>query len=228
MGSKETNLRDYQHNGIEFLSSREKAILGDDMGLGKSAQAIMAIKTHPKTKTLLILCTKSGLGVWISELDKWAPGWKGVAIVIQGTPVQRRKIIESEIAEGTYIWIMTYGTFITYVNRSMKVGVRDTIPMEYDAVIADEAHKFRNRKSKTFLAMKALQTKHLYMLTGTPATRGPQDMWTYLNLCNPEQFRSYWRFVNAHCFVENGPFGRVISGVKNPVGIRQVLKPYFL
>ena len=39
---KVADLREYQRRGAAFLAARKRAILGDEMGLGKSAQAITA------------------------------------------------------------------------------------------------------------------------------------------------------------------------------------------
>lgn len=42
-------LYDYQKEGVKFLLDRERAILGDDVGLGKTIQAICSVLTLNKT-----------------------------------------------------------------------------------------------------------------------------------------------------------------------------------
>ena len=64
-------------------------------------------------------------------------------------------------------------------------------------------------------------------MTGTSkVTRGPQDLWTMLYLCDRKRFASYWKYVQMYCNVFDGPFGKVVEGARNIAQLRQVLKEY--
>lgn len=67
-------LRDYQKVGSKFLASRS-AILADDVGMGKTAQAIVALR-YRKSQSAIVVSTRSMLRQWQSELDKWWAGWQ--------------------------------------------------------------------------------------------------------------------------------------------------------
>jgi SNF2 family DNA or RNA helicase len=60
MISYQNNKKLYQHqeDGIKFLLSRNGAILGDDMGLGKSMQSIIAA-LESGAKKILVVCPSS-------------------------------------------------------------------------------------------------------------------------------------------------------------------------
>ena len=224
-------LREYQNEGVKWLLQRDRAILADDMGLGKTVQVIRTMqalsKRHPvgqkdSIKRILIVAPKVALYVWMLELDKWWPDGFACTIMLIGHAAKRRKIIEE--LDDVRIILTTYNTLKTHIKP--KEPSKTDFPLEHDIIIADEAHRFRNRKTATYKMMKQLSAPYFYMLSGTPATRGPQDLWALLNIIDRGRFSSFWRFVNAHCHVDRGPFGHQISGVKNPEGLRNVLKPF--
>ena len=67
-------LRKYQVEGVHFLLEKRAAILADDMGLGKSAQALTAARVLG-LKTVIV-CFKYAKGVWggsEGEISKWWP-----------------------------------------------------------------------------------------------------------------------------------------------------------
>ena len=51
-------LYNYQKQGVEFLRETKKAILADDMGLGKSIQALVAV-AEDASIPCLIVCPKT-------------------------------------------------------------------------------------------------------------------------------------------------------------------------
>ena len=63
----------YQRTGIEWLTLRMGALLADEMGTGKTLQAVVAI---PANAPVLVVCTASGKGEWPKEIKKWRPHLK--------------------------------------------------------------------------------------------------------------------------------------------------------
>ena len=59
----------YQESGIDFLYQRQKACLWDEPGLGKSFQALSAMK-RLDIKNTIIVCPASVRMVWKSECEK--------------------------------------------------------------------------------------------------------------------------------------------------------------
>jgi hypothetical protein len=74
----------HQKTGINFLYSRHRAILSDEMGLGKSAQAIMAaeqIKADGLADNIVIVCPVTLQANWTRELKKWNSSYEKVIII---------------------------------------------------------------------------------------------------------------------------------------------------
>ncbi len=63
----------YQKTGVAWLSGRDRALLADEPGLGKTCQALLAI---PKRAPSVVVCPASVKGVWRAEAAKWRPDLK--------------------------------------------------------------------------------------------------------------------------------------------------------
>ena len=68
----------YQKEGAHWLAQRDRALLADPMGLGKTAQAITAGKMISANK-LLVICPAIARPHWRRELERW--GYAGEALV---------------------------------------------------------------------------------------------------------------------------------------------------
>jgi SWI/SNF-related matrix-associated actin-dependent regulator 1 of chromatin subfamily A len=87
----------YQRAGVAFMAEAEAAILGDEPGLGKTAQAIQTVKRmHEQGKDvlpMLIICPNSLKKNWEKEFAIWWPDFQGTISVVDGSVAQRRKAL---------------------------------------------------------------------------------------------------------------------------------------
>ncbi len=95
--TENADLFPHQRAGVEFLAAARRALLADEPGLGKTAQAIRALKRlHDIGEDVfpaLIVCPNTLKKNWKREFEKW---WPGVDVqVIKGTAVQRRNQFET-------------------------------------------------------------------------------------------------------------------------------------
>ncbi len=211
-------LRPYQIEGVKFLVNRRRAILGDVPGAGKTVQAILAAKTLGVVK-ILIVCPKIAFGVWENEVKKWL-GTDGETFAYSGPPTKRASSIIKFKASAAQL------RFLISNYSLVKELVSSTL---WDLVILDEPHRvMRRRTTQAFAAARGLRSRYFFILDGTLVRKGPQDLWTFLNLVDPVNFNSYWRWVNTHCHVIKTPFGVSIEGPRNPAATQVVLRPYIL
>lgn len=86
--------RSFQLAGVDYLASVKRAILADDMGLGKSGEIIMTAQ-YTSSWPLLIVCPKSLKYNWVVELDKWlAMGDQAVILGGRIKPEESGQIVE--------------------------------------------------------------------------------------------------------------------------------------
>ena len=150
-GESDGLLRPYQTVGVEFLTFAKKGLLADDMGLGKSIQAIKAALDVSADK-VLVLCPASLKWKWADEFKKH---FNIDAFVVSGTKEERRAVWKSK---AKYI-IANYD--LLHPNRDW-----DDMPHKWDVIIADEAVYLKNPKAiRTKRAIK-LESDYKFALSG--------------------------------------------------------------
>ena len=210
-------LREYQVKDVEFMVSRSRMILANEPGLGKTAETLLALRALG-VSSALVLGPKVSLGVWKDEAERWL---QVSSLLYIGTPLQRKLIWQEYLKQKPLLLITNYALVEEVL--SLCQG--------WQAIICDEVHLagLLNRKTRTFATLKRAYSRHLFLLTGTPVRRGPQDLWALLNLIDSRSFSSYWRFIEEHCITFEDPFGLTIEGrPKNVVKFASMLSQYMV
>jgi Superfamily II DNA/RNA helicases, SNF2 family len=178
-------LRDYQKYGFQWMKTlahyRFGGILADDMGLGKTIQSIAFLLSFlPEIRRLeqpaIIVAPASLLYNWLSELKKFAPELQ--VIIADGTRPERAAKLRA--LNGIDIIITSY----PLLRRDIELYVSHY----YHTVILDEAQAFKNHATQTAQAVKALQAKHRFGLTGTPLENKVEELWSIYGAVFPELF----------------------------------------
>jgi SNF2 family DNA or RNA helicase len=210
----------FQAAGVEFLLKHKRAILADQMGIGKTRQVIEVLKGRfaaSRSISILVVCAKkNAVRTWNKELPKWAPELAEIFVSTEGKSPTKRVAIWEEMP---------------FVIATHQVIMRDrmVVPLVWDIIIIEEPQSWlRNRKTKTFRYMKTFRSEFLIIMTGTPSSKGAQDLWPMLNLINRKVFSSYWRFVNTFCFVDDGMWGKDVYGTRNKEALKELLDRYMI
>lgn len=206
----------YQRVGARWLEYTQRGILGDDPGLGKTLQALTAAAGQ---KRVLIITLNGVKQHWARHAREWLG--REVA-VCEGSRDQRQAVLNKRPD-----WVIVNHEML---RASAGRAYRGILEREWDTVIVDEAHKFQGRKSAQSRGASKLQSKRLYLLTGTPIWNHPDSLWQVLNLLEPLRFTSYWRFVDEYCDVDQTNWGIEILGFKPATleRLRSVVAPYLL
>lgn len=212
----------YQHQveGIRMLARRKSFLLADDMGLGKSLQAltIFAIDVvRGWAERAIVICPVSLKGNWADELEKFT-GFPFV--VLDGTPAQRKVLLaEFDAIVGPKVLIVNY--------EQVSAHQLELNRLRFDVGIWDEAHYLKNPKTKRTKASIALKTRRAFLLTGTPMLNHVNELWSLFHKIDPVRFPKYWSFVNRYC-VFGGYKDKQIIGVKNEAELHAILGEYQL
>ncbi len=207
-------LHPYQREGVRFLARAGRAFLADDMGLGKSAQAIAAALALRRTTggaRALVVCPASLKHQWSQEIDKTC-GEQGV--VVEGPPA-RREAAYGAWCEG--FLIVNYELVLRDLERIVA-----TAP---DLVILDEAQRIKNWDTQTARAVKRLRAPHAFVLTGTPLENRLTELHSLVEFLHPRALGPRWRLFPFHAVVE--AHGRVIAYEGLDV-LRRRLADFFL
>jgi SNF2 family DNA or RNA helicase len=197
----------YQRADVAFMAEHQRVIDANDMGLGKTIEAIATVAEVGANGPFLVVCPNAMVETWVEEIAKWAPGPPQAKAITGKTPLARRQ----QISRWPGSW--------TVVNWEKLRIMPELAAVSWGAVIADEAHRAKNRKAKQTRALWKLDAPLKLALTGTPIMNSPDELWSVLKWLYPKTYTSYWRFYEEYCeYVELnfGPRrGRLITGVKN-------------
>ena len=242
-GEGDQDLFPHQRAGVKFLSTAKKALLADEPGLGKTAQAIRSLK-HLQSQgeqvfPALIVCPNTLKKNWAREFKKWWPD-SGLNIqVITGTASQRRKQFEQEDVDvyiinweslRTHSRLSAYGSIAlakcidcgghderTTLNKC-EVHKRDLNLIDFKSVVADEMHRSKDPKSKQSRALWAAtgDAEVRFALTGTPIANNVLDLWAILHWIAPEEWPSKTRWIDRMVDTMLNAFGgMMVLGVKS-------------
>ncbi|MFD3447757.1 DEAD/DEAH box helicase [Microbacteriaceae bacterium 4G12] len=163
-----------------------KAILGDEVGLGKTIEAGLILKEYMirgLVKKVLILVPASLVSQWVYELNTkfYIPA------------VAQRKSYSWEQAD----------VIVSSIDTAKRAPHRDIVlNLEYDLIIIDEAHKLKNNKTKNYEFAQLLKKKFCLLLTATPVQNKMEEIFNLVSLLKPghlgnqSNFETYYASKN--------------------------------
>jgi SNF2 family DNA or RNA helicase len=149
---------------------RGRAILADEVGLGKTIEAGLILKEYMVrglVRKALILVPASLVLQWVRELiskfgipavaQKKAHHWNSDVVVAS---------IDTAKREPHRSWLQN---------------------AEYDMLIIDEAHKLKNKKTGNYQFVSDLRKKYCLLLTATPVQNSLSELYNLITLLKPGQ-----------------------------------------
>jgi SNF2 family DNA or RNA helicase len=229
----------HQRAGVDFLVKSRRALLADEPGLGKTAQAIRALKKMfdegQEVFPALVICPNTLKSNWEREFDRW---WPGVNVsVVKGSAIQRKKAFEEKADVYVINWesLRTHSKLLSYgsialarcedcgghdsrvtLNRC-EVHARELNLIDFKAVIADEIHRSKDPKSKQTRALWAAtgEADIRYALTGTPIANDVVDLWPILHWLDPKEWPSKTKWIDRYVDTMINAFGgMMVIGLK--------------
>ncbi len=226
--SKRTDIKLYpfQAEDVDVLEDRKSVLLAWEMGTGKTVAAIELDLRHRlersvggfgQVPTLVIAPLTTLESTWVYHYETFAPHLK-----VQMIETKNRSAFVKAIKDGTAdVYICHW--------ESLRLIQPEIARIMFGHVIADEAHRAKNRKAQQTRALKKFRTHRRTALTGTPATNKPYDLWSILNWLYPSMFKSFWRFYETYCNYEiSYPHGyRKFLGTKNEQQLLDEIRPFY-
>lgn len=204
----------FQKIGAAFLVSKKRGIVGDEMGLGKSFQAIAAtneLLQEKKVTKILIIPPASLKYQWQNEIEKFSD-YK--AIIIDGTAAKRKKQYTAFATGEVSFCIAGYET--------VRGDIDIVKGMDFNCIVIDEGHRIKNRSTQLYKALIQLQPEYRFVLTGTPMQNRPDEIFALMSWIEPEVLGKVSAFRKEHIVIGE-KFGRrfIDLGYKNLDTIRE-------
>lgn len=192
-------LFEYQKQGIEFLVSKHGGMLLDEQGLGKTVQALEAIK-QTQAQVLVIVCPAIMQGTWSHHVTNLIP--KEITTYIH-----------------SYEWYIKLENYRNLLKQICNKKI---------AVIVDEAHYIKtptSKRTKTVQHLLSLDNiVFKVLLTGTPITRDVDDLYTQLKVFYPSFCKSIFEYRKRYMKCTHSYFGDVYKGFKNEYSRQEIIR----
>ena len=239
------------------LVAQTGCCLSDEMGLGKTLQTIALLLkykeatkvTEPVSKPLsgmlfsdeemqgkreegtanderldlpyrtsLVVAPASVVHNWRNELSRFAPS---LSVMTYTGDTSKRK--DKRIA--LMRWDVVLTTYRTLLNDIELLSQN-----EFGIVVFDESQAFKTATSQIHQAVTRLQALHRMALSGTPVENNLQELWSLMNVLNPNLLGDERSFQNAFVnpiAVQMEESGEYQLSSRRDL-LRRLIAPYFL
>lgn len=196
----------FQCKGVEFLLEHDVALLGDEMGLGKSIQVIVGIKMLVRlgrAEKGLIVCPRSILSDWHKKIREWAP--ELLVNRIHGPKEQR----QLAWASPAHIYLTTYETLRQDLSGSLELssGEQDIARHSFDFAVVDEIQRIKNPAASVTKAMRLITPRIRWGLSGTPLENRVEELVSVFSYLKP---------------------GLLHYDIASAISVKRAIAPYFL
>lgn len=195
---------------------RGRAILADEVGLGKTIEAGMIIKEYllrGLVKKVLVLTPASLCRQWAAELSQ-------------------KFALYPVIPRHEFEWAK-YDLIVASIDTAKQLKNRqELLEIYFDLVVVDEAHKLKNPLTQNWQFANSLRKKFFLLLTATPLQNDLKELFNLISLLRPGQLGSYKsfrrRFVQDKRVAKNHEELRTLLGqvmIRNKRGPQITLPP---
>ena len=213
----------YQLEDAENLIHRKRALIGHDMGLGKTFISALLGMSIPGKK--LVICPETLRLNWQRELERTAGKNQGASIHIVYSKDKNPRFD----ADWT---IMGYKTAVKFADLLMCVGA--------SCLFVDEAQKCKavtncgepySQQAGAVISL-AMRTKYVYLLTGTPMPTRNKDLYNILVMLGeiaPRKKYAFFNYGKYYCHGRKKPNGHWdFSGSSHEKELHGILGKYMV
>jgi SNF2 family DNA or RNA helicase len=209
-------LMKHQEEALDFLRDRKHAGLFFEMGLGKTVTILSHLKSLSSPGELadsplptLIISPLSVVTVWEREISHF--NFPFTFSALTGTKEERLEALQ----KNADIYAINYeGLRVSGMKQAL-------LEKNFRCIILDESHRAKERSAlQTQICIElAANIPYRYILTGTPITKSPEDIWSQLHLLKPGYLGNFYSFRNQHVEFKS-------LTVRSKNGLIEIKKPY--
>ncbi|KAF1957652.1 helicase SWR1 [Byssothecium circinans] len=198
-------LKPFQLEGVSWMIRQEKTgykggLLGDEMGMGKTIQAVSLIMSDfPAKNPTLVVVPPVALLQWSNEIKEYTDGKLNV-LVYHGTNAKCKKMTIKDLKKFDVIMV-SYNSLESLHRKETKGWTRgediikEASPLHaihYHRLILDEAHSIKSRTTGVAKACFALKGSYKWCLSGTPVQNRIGEFFSLLRFLEVRPFADYF------------------------------------
>lgn len=203
----------YQYRPVLKIikSDSPRILIADGVGVGKTVEAGLILKeleVRNDIKSVLVICPRPLITEkkWENELKRFGEKFRALDGKSLRYCIEECKLDDGEWPDDYKKCIIPYSLFdeMLVMGSTDKKGKKkvsladlDVFP-KFDLVIIDEAHHIKNSNTFAYQGVKLFcdNAESIVMLTATPIQLGDRDLFTLLNLINPDSVYDYDSFLH--------------------------------
>ena len=219
----------FQIEGVRFaIERRGRVMIADQMGVGKTLQAVAVADAYRDAGPLLCVVPASMRYVWADELERWMVDLtpRGLDVILgSADKFMLEKLARATRSSGER-WLGDRRVVVT--SYHMLAHLREEfLAVKWGCVIADESHIMktcahwgREEPKMTLVARDLIKrAPYAILTTGTPSLTKPFDMFLQIDCLKPGMLgRDRWDFANHYCDM------RKVDGRTTVVGGRRLFE----
>lgn len=198
-------LKPFQLEGLSWMIRQEQTqyrggLLGDEMGMGKTIQAVSLIMSDYPAKAPTLVCVPPvALMQWTNEIREYTENKLNV-LVYHGTNTKCKKMTVSDLKKFDVIMV-SYNSLESLHRKEVKGWsrgediIKEASPLHaihYHRLILDEAHSIKSRNTGVAKACFALQGTYKWCLSGTPVQNRIGEFFSLLRFLEVRPFADYF------------------------------------
>ncbi len=174
----------YQVDGVRTLLARDAILLADDTGLGKTIEAIAALRVlalQRRMRAALVVVPAGLLHQWRKAASAWAPELQ--VSTVRGPAAERAWQWQSP----AHVYLISYDTLREEAAHNPTSPPRQRT---WDVVVLDEAQRIKNRDTEVSRLCKRLRRRRAWALSGTPLENNLDELASILEFVAPSTERT--------------------------------------
>ncbi|KAL8806549.1 MAG: hypothetical protein Q9200_004996 [Gallowayella weberi] len=198
-------LKSFQLQGLDWMVKQEQSqwkggLLGDEMGMGKTIQAVSLIMSdYPAKDPTLVVVPPVALMQWQNEIKEYTDGKLKVLVYHNTNPKVKHLTLRD--LRGYDVIMVSYSGLESIYRKESKGWKRDDglvkenskiHAIHFHRLILDEAHNIKTRTTGVARACFALKADYKWCLSGTPVQNRIGEFFSLLRFLEVRPFACYF------------------------------------
>lgn len=187
--------RGYQCAGVDYMIAAERCLVGDEPGLGKTAQSLIAAR-EANAFPLVVFCPATLKRKWAREAHDWLFRGAIVQILSGG---RDRVHMNADVVVVNYDLLRVEGKG----KERKAVGLAaELVRLKPAGMVCDESHLLKNaaaRRTRAVLAVaNGAGVKYRWLLSGTASVNHPLELASQFAILGRLAEFGGWRWFNEY------------------------------
>lgn len=221
-----------QITGISYLVNNRRAGLFDEMGCGKTSQALGVVVSSSSIRKSLVICPKNVLLGFSREVEKHTY-LKSITV-----PPGRAKSLKfiQENKDCDWDFMLIHPENLVSSDKKSVYGDNTKLlrTMRFDAIFVDEWHMYKNLEAKRTQCVLDLLSSvrdhrgnpcRVVVMTGTPVSESPMNAYVTLKVLGDERMPNITKFENYFTIKQKRKIKKKFKTKRGKFVVREIEVP---